>query len=372
LRYFIIIGFILVLFPSAYAQSCQYPICVIEAGDGQELQNAGSNYPIKVQIEPNQEFHVQIFDPQNALAVDKTIISDEKGFASIMYHIPEDAKNGYYKIQLSATDENGLSYYGLIFRIGNISSDLPRYLFPSTDVRQDRKWGAYEIDKPITVYARIGYGGNATFKQYLPNTPVSVTLYDPSSQIIDQKTVISTGDDAGISYIFTPAKYGPYKILLEAQYNGFKDKQILTISVKPSAEHIIKAEGKEFSVIVDKPGDFDIKNVEFSQQEKRLSIEFEPPTIFGVLDVEIPYELLDNLTVFANDKEINLRSGLSGGTYNDYTFAALRIPVDNTVTKVDIYGASAIPEFGPISSLILAVSLISIIVMFTTKFRKNL
>lgn len=46
---------------------------------------------------------------------------------------------------------------------------------------------------------------------------------------------------------------------------------------------------------------------------------------------------------------------------------------DNQTNKsvIEVFGTSAIPEFGPLSSLILTVSLISVIAIFT-RFRKNL
>ncbi|GEM_PF-6755687 len=109
--------------------------------------------------------------------------------------------------------------------------------------------------------------------------------------------------------------------------------------------------------------------VSFDKQNKKITVNAETSDSPKRIDVYVNhYTLYGNYTVFVDGVQQNLDSN----NVHEYPGQTLfTIWGANDKTTIEIIGTSAIPEFGPLSGLILTISLISVIVAFG-RVRKNL
>ncbi len=331
-------------------------------------EEAGGEYPLKIKVDPNGQLRVKIYHQSDQLYLDKTFHADDYGIITAEYKIPNDAMIGFYTVDLISQSERGKSYYGLAFHIGgNEPWGAPvsagEILFQSEGVDQDGKiYGEngikFVLNNPITISLKTVTPQPHTI---LPNRPVNITLYGSDGNVVEQR-IEQTDADGKITYTFTPTKVGHYKTLISTEYPGVKDTHYMKYPVGIRDNFTIVAEGKQFQIKVGGPwySSTQIKNLEFNQQEKRLSMEIDKTDRVTRLDINIPYELLDGgYTVFTNGKQIRTDVG------NSETSAVVYVPVDDTVTNIDVVGTTAIPEF-PV--VIMVISIAIGIILYVTRF----
>lgn len=354
------IGFSGIAFASAFSTDCDYEICVHQAGSGEEQATRGSNYIVKVQVEPETKFSVKIFDPDLDLVFNETILSDKDGMALTDYKIPPDAKSGYYKVQLASYGSNGASHYGLIFTI-DVSYDNveSKYLIGSGNLEQDGNSEWLEANTPIDVELIT----NNRFMNNI-NTPLEFTVFYEDEIVYN--TTIHTNEEGRAYHSFELSNYGKYKLIVSPNVEGISDyMHRFVISKNPF--HTFHEEGKDFIVSTRSSNpSITINSIEFDKQAKQLTLDIESIIIYDLLRIEIPYELLgEPYTIFVNGKLQNLDSDrlLSGGFYNQETTAVLAIPLEHGSTEIEIIGATAIPEFESIAVMILAVLILPLIII---------
>lgn len=101
------------------------------------------------------------------------------------------------------------------------------------------------------------------------------------------------------------------------------------------------------------------------QNSITFSIVGNPQSADNTLTLLLPNDLISNPSiVWVDGKKISDFKIISGDNMN-----TLEIPLESTSKEVTIIGSSVVPEFGPLSMIVLAGSIISIIFI---GFRKNL
>lgn len=337
---------------------CGYEICVLQAGSGDEQMSRGSTYVVEVQVEPKTEFAVKIFDPDQELIFDKTILSDADGIATLEYEIPSDAKSGYYKVQLASYGSDGASHYGLIFTI-DVSYDYvdSKYLIGSGELQQNgsNKW--FETNTPINVELIT----NNKFMNYV-NVPLEFTVFYGDEIVYD--STIHTNEEGRAYHTFELSNYGKHKLIVSPNIEDISD-YMRNFYVSKNPYHIFHEEEKDFIVSTSNSNpEIIINSIWFDKETKQITVDIQPISIYELLRINIPYELLgEPYTVYVDGKLQNIDSErlLSGGFSHQETSASLAIPLEYGSTKIEIIGATAIPEFETMAAMILAVSILPII-----------
>jgi predicted secreted protein with PEFG-CTERM motif len=93
-----------------------------------------------------------------------------------------------------------------------------------------------------------------------------------------------------------------------------------------------------------------------------VSIAIEPEDWYNVLEVKVPYALLGDPYIVQTEGEVVDIGGTyqSGSITKQSDYAVIRIPVDDSVSKIDIIGTSVIPEFGSIAVVIMAAGIVGV------------
>lgn len=129
-------------------------------------------------------------------------------------------------------------------------------------------------------------------------------------------------------------------------------------------DFIIETGGYEYEVEI--VGNFDVNDVEFSAEEKKLTLYLNSQLENNLGEVYIPKNLTSgNFTFFLNDQEI-----FPDVKKND-RIAFITLKFNGTgLHKLDIIGTTYLPEFSHIASLVLASGLIGFIFINKKRIQK--
>jgi hypothetical protein len=124
----------------------------------------------------------------------------------------------------------------------------------------------------------------------------------------------------------------------------------------------IETGGYDFTI--DLIASFDVNDIEFSSDDKRLTFYFNSDIKNNLAEIQIPTNLINgNFTFFLNDQEIFP----TVKTNEKISFITLEFG-GNGSHKLDIIGTTYLPEFAEFAPMILIISLIGII--FVLKINK--
>jgi hypothetical protein len=160
-------------------------------------------------------------------------------------------------------------------------------------------------------------------------------------------------------------KPGEYMVTISTEFQGSNYQNSVGIRVHNTKDYIIKAEGKEFGVVVDawysKPGE-----LEFNKDSKKISIDVDTSVEPKMVDIFIPHELLDgSLSVIVNDEKVLEEEALTFSREvnltKDATWSHITLFPQTDNTKVEIIGTMVVPEF-PVGIVILGMSVGGIII----------
>lgn len=327
-----------------------------------------------IRIEPKHELKVKIFGPGVQMIFEKSFYSDENGLVRAEYAIPADAKEGYYRVYFSTKAEGGKSYYSILFKIGDPNSglnDRPFHIGTAEATQNEEYRMIFRVDSPVDVLYRF----SSPQVSVPAKVPVNVILYNESNAILDNATIYTSEDGSIVAhYIFTPKEHGDYRAVARVTYGSFASEYTWPLKVRSSPEYSFEVEGKKASVTVDRYGDIgEVKSVNLDVAAKKLDIEIANEREYNILEVLVPYELLgDPYVVLTDGEPVNLgETSLSGNISKDQTFANIRIPVDDSVSHIEIVGTSVIPEFS-VAIPVLAAGLVSLPVFFRLRvYRKH-
>ena len=127
-------------------------------------------------------------------------------------------------------------------------------------------------------------------------------------------------------------------------------------------DFIIETGGYDFTV--DIISSFNVDNVEFSSEDKRLTFYFNSGVKNNLAEIQIPINLINgNFTFFLNDQEIFPTVRMN----EKISLITLEFEGDGS-HKLDIIGTTYLPEFTQLAPVILVISLIGII--FALKINK--
>jgi hypothetical protein len=125
---------------------------------------------------------------------------------------------------------------------------------------------------------------------------------------------------------------------------------------------IIETGGYEFPV--DVTSSFDVQRLDFSSEDKRLTLHLNSVVEQNLAEIQIPKNLTNgNFTFFLDDQEIFPKVQ----TNEKISFITVEFE-GKGIHKLDIIGTTYLPEFSSIAPLILSVLLIPII--FVRKIKK--
>jgi len=123
----------------------------------------------------------------------------------------------------------------------------------------------------------------------------------------------------------------------------------------------IETGGYDFTI--DIISSFNVDEVEFSSDDKRLTFYFNSGVTNNLAEIQIPTNLINgNFTFFLNDQELLA----TVKTNEKISFITLEFEGKGS-HKLDIIGTTYLPEFAELAPMILTVSLIGIIIALKIK-----
>lgn len=285
--------------------------------------------------------------------------------------IVNTVKPGKYNLVISASaDVEGFErahdtiQYEILY---NPEKPKPHSLFKPFTVDFDES--KFFTEQTISVEGVTTYNSCG---ETLSNVPVKAEIkhYDIVAmrylETVQSKDAVSD-ENGRFSFSFPPVgvKPGYFTIHLTAMYDGV-EQTVGTEMPYNVKNFTISAEGKEFDVVADARYSIPL-NVEFNQQEKKITADFDTSDSFKRVGLTVPHELLDGeFVIFVNGVE---RTDIWYSKITGFTIFGFESNTDKT--HIEIIGTSAIPEFGPISGLVLVISLISVVTL-GTRLRLNL
>lgn len=293
-----------------------------------------------------------------------------KGIISMTIPVINTATPGTYDLVLSAGgDIEGFSYSRTTVKYEILESspkDPPYTIFAPFNF--EFKPG-FMTEQVIDFTSQTTYNGCGA---PIPHVPIKAELkkYDiQSSQYIETiATENLVSDDNGYYHAhFEPigVQAGYFSFILTADYPGITHGQGIE-SPHNTKNFTITEEGKEFVVETDTWYSIPL-NVDFSKQEKKLTLDVDTSDTYRRISLKVPTSLLDgDFVIFENGvqrTDIEVSKRIKG--YSAFDFKA-----NAGKTKIEIVGTSAVPEFGSVAALILAASLISVIGIYGMRFRK--
>ncbi len=145
-------------------------------------------------------------------------------------------------------------------------------------------------------------------------------------------------------------------IFLPTAFGDLSDKTGL------KKDFTIKTDGYQFNVVT--TASFDIEDVKFSKDEKKLALKTSSEIENNLAEIQIPLNLIDgDLTVFVNGTQI-----FPTILKNDkISFLTMEFK-GKGATNIEIIGTTYLPEFSEIVPIVLAISFVTMIVSY--KIRK--
>jgi predicted secreted protein with PEFG-CTERM motif len=213
--------------------------------------------------------------------------------------------------------------------------------------------------------------GKVTVDTGSVNQPILIQVLDPTGNRakLDQ---VAAAADGSYTYTFPSggplmAKDGAYKVI--ATYKGISQTTTFDFTASPQWKTFqLKAAGQTYQIQYMINGG-SVKNMTIDGPTSTLTVTIAS-TADGKLDIKLPRSVIDS------------RMGTDGKTGNDQPYAIfidevntdateatptadmrqLSIDFDQGSQSVDIVGTFAVPEFGAIAAIVLAVAIVGIIV----------
>jgi predicted secreted protein with PEFG-CTERM motif len=220
---------------------------------------------------------------------------------------------------------------------------------------------------------------SSLFAQLGASNTVTIQILDASGKVVQEKSVQMRSDGGFDAEIILPESS------VEGKYS-IKSKIVSDSSVLDtlSAEAKAKLETKA-SVLVAKPNpvkikveghdDFELKvasnskvsNVKFVEAEKKVSFLVEGETnTKGVTKISIPKALLSGQLTVLIDGQVMATDKVIV-TANTEATTTLELNYQHSVHTVEIVGTQAVPEFGAVALVVLAVAITGIIITASKK-----
>lgn len=168
---------------------CSHPICILENEEFMEPIQ-GSDFVIKVQVEPETKFTARVFDTKYELTFIESVFADKDGIARIVYPIPQDAKDGNYEVTYTSYTSKGAIHSGLLLQL----EDKLASQHKKTEFTVHAHMYRHDDDhfKPITINEPIHMGISTNYK-FVNDTNITFefTIFDPDDKIIDSGTIVN-------------------------------------------------------------------------------------------------------------------------------------------------------------------------------------
>jgi len=323
---------------------CNYPICLLE-DENFKKPIQGSNFVIKVQVEPETKFTARIFDTKYELTYIESVLADSDGIARIAYPIPHDAKNGDYEVTYTSYTSNGAVHSGLLLHVDNqfASHDEIEFTIHAHMYRHDD-----DHFKPIVINEPINMGILTNYK-FVNDTGISFefTIFDPNDKIIDKGTIVNEKGKT-VRHPFVTDTDGMHSVMVRSDLDGIPERTEKFGVLK--SEYVIHENDRDYQVLLrpmDEPT-VAINSMELDKDARQITFELEPTWYFrDMLIVELPYGLLGgpyNIFVDGQLQRIISNSGYPGGIHQRGDFTVLSVPLEYNSTKVQIIGTTVFPK----------------------------
>jgi len=323
---------------------CNRPICFLEDENFKEPIQ-GSDFVIKVQVEPETKFTARIFDTKYELTFIESVFADKDGIARIVYPIPHDAKNGTYEVTITSYTSNGATHSGLLLQIGDrfAPRDETEFTIHAHMYRHDN-----DHFKPIVINETINMGISTNYK-FVNDTSITFefTIFDPNGKIIDKGIIINEKGKA-IRHPFVTEIDGMHSVMVKSDIDGIVERSEKFGILK--SKYVIHENDREYQVFVrpmDEPT-VAINSMEFDKDARQITFELESTWYFrDMMIVELPYGLLDGpYDVFVNGQLQCMDSeyGCPNRISHRGDFTTLSIPLEYNSTKVQVVGTSVFPK----------------------------
>ncbi len=330
---------------SAPKLDCNYPICLLE-DENIEEPTPGSDFVIKVQVEPDTKFTARIFDTKYELTFIESAFADSNGIARIAYPIPHDAKNGNYEVTCTSYTSNGAIHSGLLLQIGDRSASH----YKETEFTIHAHMYRHDNDhfKPIVVNEPIHMGISTNYKS-ANDTDISFefTILDPNGKIIDKGTIANEKGKT-VRHPFVTETVGMHSVMVKSDIDEIAEHTEKFGVLK--SEYVIHKNDRDYQVLLRSTDESTvaINSMKFDKDARQIAFELEPTWYFrDMLIVELPYGLLEgpyDIFVDGQRQHIISNRGYLGGIHQSGDFTVLSVPLEYNSTKVQIVGTTAFPK----------------------------
>lgn len=209
---------------------------------------------------------------------------------------------------------------------------------------------------------------------YLSDTPVTILVRNPIGNIISTAQIM-LGTDQTFSTTLTGAgplwqAAGTYTVYVQL---GSPDRSATTtfnfsgVAAAPSGPSTIPVDGTNFSItytIINGT----VLDIKADQPHTSIIVSIKT-TGDGILTITLPRALIDAKNSDGTDKQFVVANDGQAAQFTETattnTDRTLTIHFKNGTQHIAIMGTFVIPEFGPITALVLAIAIVSIIVVST-------
>lgn len=207
-------------------------------------------------------------------------------------------------------------------------------------------------------------------RDYIPNTPVTVMIRNPLGNIV-MVAQVPLETDKTYSTVVTPGgaiweATGTYEV--EVTFGTVERSATTTFQFSGSSiiasTNSFPVDGTNYTVTYDITNG-KVLDMKTDSQAKSLLVAVQT-TGDGMLTITLPRTLLDakagslddKFFVLVNDQEADFTE--TNTTTADRT---LSIPFEDGAEEIEIIGTSVVPEFGPITTMIFVIAIISTIII---------
>jgi predicted secreted protein with PEFG-CTERM motif len=204
--------------------------------------------------------------------------------------------------------------------------------------------------------------------------PITITIRGPQNNLVEIRQV-EIADDLTFKTSFSTAgalfkQNGMYTIRAQYDKQEINDKVVIELKgiVKPQVtkcsegEITVRSNTDAYCVPFSAEG-LEITDATVSRETKSIVLMIDAKSD-GILTLTIPRNILDSQSDDGDSPFIVLVDDDEGEVFevsSDATVRTLEIDVPEGATQIEIVGTFAVPEFGTMAAIILAVAIVSII-----------
>ncbi len=309
--------------------------------------------------------------------VNISILKPDGRFVVASFPEPESDESYSATLRLPSTLEEGEDYSVVVFYDGK----EVKVSFDITGTASGSDGGPISVETDKTSYSvgsTVQITGEIASDTFVPGQQITLQVFNPDKSPYRFDPIAPKSDG---SYSYSMAIGGPLGVTgkwqVKVTYAGKVAETAfdLTGGVPSTPTYQLKYEDMTFPIQYESDGS--VKSMFVRPAEKKLVISIDGDEE-GTLTIVLPRQVIDAVQGTSDIKYIVSTSDIDTGNENliditerdvDGDSRTIVIEYDAGTDLIEIQGTSVVPEFGPLTAIVLAIAIFSIVAV-TAKFRR--